>query len=90
MTEPAEKLKDGEGEESEEEDYGDGDDGSEELLLDGETYFYGGKALFCETLGAVALDKSDGVVMVGIMGKGMVALGDALKAAGKPSLARVK
>ena len=48
------------------------------------------KALFCETLGAVALDKSDGVVMVGIMGEGMVALGDALKAAGKPSLARVK
>lgn len=89
MTEPAELLKDGE-DEAEEEDYGDGDDGSEELLLDGETYFYGGKAAFCETLGAVALDKSDGVVMVGIMGRGMVALGDALKSAGKPALSRVK
>lgn len=87
MTEPAEKLEDAAEDEA---DYGDGDDGGEYILLDGEAYFYGGKAEFCEQFGVVALLKEDGAVMVGVSGQGLVSLHEFLKKQGKPSLAVAK
>ncbi len=77
MTDPAEIPEPIEADETE---FGDGDDGGDESeLFDGETYFYGGKAEFCEQYGAVVLTKDECVTLVGVAGEGLVSLHDFLK-----------
>lgn len=78
MTDSAENLEPVEAEE-EESEFGDGDDGGESVMFDGETYFYGGKGEFCEQFGAVLLTKDEGVTLVGVAGEGLVSLHDFLR-----------
>lgn len=87
MTEPAENL---EAEGEEEGEFGDGEDGDEYVLLEGETFFYGGKSEFCQKTGALVLAKDEGAVLVGMMGQGLVSLHDFLKKQGKPVMSAVK